>query len=134
MEENNSLIEENNLLVEKNKLLNDEISENNRKNESYDYTYVQTYRYIEDYKYIVAADPMSMRYLVVDKFQEFKPTIITVYKSVIDVELKKDSIYEFTFQTRIINNQPSEIVVVTRIEETDKTGFEQIQEPAWPTE
>lgn len=86
-------------------------------------TYTQTFKYIEDYEYKGATN--TERFIVVDRFQEFIPSILMIN----DEEILKDKLipsnfYEITFVKDIISGKYS----IKEIKKTDKLGLDQTQE------
>lgn len=106
--------------------LNDLVLADNSSN-SVEHVYTQTFRYIEDYNY--EGDSTSARFIIVDQFQMHNPTIITFDANRFAVEFISDHFYEITFRTFISSKGNSDKLEITKIVETDKVAFDQIQEP-----
>lgn len=86
-------------------------------------TYTETFKYIEDYEYKGATN--TERFIVVDRFQEFIPSILMIN----DEEILKDKLipsnfYEITFVKDIISGKYS----IKEIKKTGKLGLDQTQE------
>lgn len=111
------------------KIRNEELNEkvSDLKNElkffnDYICEYTQTFRYIDEYDY-QGTVPES-KFIVVDRFQEHFPIILVINKEKFDINFEKNKNYEITFNGSINGNKTA----ITKIEETEKVGLEQIQE------
>jgi len=91
--------------------------------------YTQTFRYISDYDY--AKGMNNIRFIIVDQFQEFNPKMLSVNKSRFTIDFVEDHFYEITFKAVYKGNQLLEKIEIIDIVETEKTGFEQVQQPGW---
>ena len=116
-----------NITIERDKD-NDSISDQTYKS----IIFTRTYRIVKKLEYKDNINEYS--YIVVDKFQEFKPYIIKIRKEEAK-ELKENNFYEFTlkgiYQGNINYSNISELFEKFEIEKiciTDKKGLEQVQE------
>ena len=116
-----------NITIERDKD-NDSISDQTYKS----IIFTRTYRIVKKLEYKDNINEYS--YIVVDKFQEFKPYIIKIRKEEAK-ELKENNSYEFTlkgiYQGNINYSNISELFEKFEIEKiciTDKKGLEQVQE------
>lgn len=123
MKENKKLKEqistiENELAIEKEKSnkQNDKISS---------CTYTKTYYFIDylDFEGDIPTD----KYIIVDKFQTNEPQIIKYDSSKFNIDFEKNTNYEFTFTSGVLDGKEFK-KTVTNINKTDKLGLDQIQE------
>lgn len=86
-------------------------------------TYTQTFKYIEDYEYKGATN--IERFIVVERFQEFIPSILMINdENILKDELITNNFYEITFVRDVISGTYS----IKEIKGTDKLGLDQTQE------
>lgn len=97
----------------------------NEQNTQYLCEYTQTFRYIEDYDFIGTVP--NIRFIVVDKYQEYIPRILNFNVDDISVDLEKGKYYEIKFiETKKGSN--NFIKNIESITPTDNEAFDQIQE------
>lgn len=86
-------------------------------------TYTQTFKYIEDYEYKGATN--KERFIVVERFQEFIPSILMINdENILKDKLITNNFYEITFVKDVISGKYS----IKEIKGTDKLGLDQTQE------
>lgn len=86
-------------------------------------TYTKTFKYIEDYQYKGASN--KERFIVVERFQEFIPSILMISdEKILKDKLITNNFYEITFVKEIISGKYS----IKEIKRTDKLGLDQTQE------
>ena len=125
----NDLEKELAVLQDKNESLEEEIKTTNEKLDNFqNWTceYTQTFFYVGNYEY--TANVPTHKFIVVDKFQEFSPIILEINTSEFDINFEKGKKYEITFQDSSNNKISYDKPVITSIVETDKLGFDQVQE------
>lgn len=109
--------------------LNEKLDLITEKAQTYECRYTETYRYVDKYAYNGAVP--ELKFIVVDKYQEFTPIIFSLDTNRFKINFEKNQTYEFTFLSSMIGEVEGTRNIID-IKKTDKMALEQTQESCGP--